>query len=58
MNNSVLSQVRYYIRKATEDKREDFEKSLKNINAIHSYDDKVYIVDNIIEVIDMNKLAL
>ena len=58
MNNSVLSQVRYYIRKTMDNKREDFEKSLNNINAIHSYDGKVYIVENIIEVIDMNKFSL
>jgi len=58
MNNSVLSQVRYYIRKTMDNKREDFEKLLKNINVIHSYDGKVYIVDNIIEVIDMNKFSL
>ena len=55
MNNSVLSQVRYYIRKTLEEKKEDFEKSLNNINVIHSYDGKIYIVDNIIEIIEINQ---
>ena len=36
-----------------EDKKEDFEKLLNNINAIHSYNGKIYIVDNIIETIEI-----
>ena len=55
--NSVLSQVRYYIKKTMDNKREPFERELININAIHSFDGKVHIVDNITEVIGIDKIS-
>ena len=58
MNNSVKSQVKYYIRKTLDEKREKFEQELSNVNVIHSHDGKIYIVDKIVGIIDTNLIAI
>ena len=56
MNNSVKTQIQYYICKLMDDKHDKFKKELNDVNVIHSYDGKIYIVDKIVEVIDTDLL--